>query len=47
METLMAFTVGVMAAGSVYLLLSHNLRAVRPDPAEQCRNSAILARRAA
>ena len=25
METLMAFTVGVMAAGSVYLLLSHNL----------------------
>jgi multicomponent Na+:H+ antiporter subunit C len=24
-ETLMAFTVGVMAAGSVYLLLSHNL----------------------
>ena len=25
METLVAFTVGVMAAGSVYLLLSHNL----------------------
>ena len=25
METLMAFTIGVMAAGSVYLLLSHNL----------------------
>ena len=25
METLMAFTVGIMAAGSVYLLLSHNL----------------------
>jgi multicomponent Na+:H+ antiporter subunit C len=24
-ETLMAFTIGVMAAGSVYLLLSHNL----------------------
>ena len=25
METIMAFTVGIMAAGSVYLMLSHNL----------------------